>query len=75
MVTQPCEPFTGLPRQTMIQEMLRAVMIHIGWLLQSQNVPVPVPESKRWVAVVIALVLMIAVTVASAINPRRGHRD
>ena len=31
------------------------------------------PESKRWIAVVIALVLIICIAVVSCINPRRGR--
>ena len=33
------------------------------------------PPPKRWIAVVIALVLLIAITAVSCINPKRGHRD
>ena len=42
------------------------------WLAQGTAAA---PPRKRWVAVVIGLLLVAGVVVASVLNPRRSHRD
>ena len=44
-------------------------------MVLAQSEVVPLKETKRWVPLVVALLLVILIGLAACINPKRGHRD
>jgi len=44
-------------------------------MVLAQSEAIPLKENKRWVSVVVALILMICIGFAACTNPKRGHRD
>ena len=44
----------------------------VAALLATSDAP---PRPYAWITVVIAIVMILAIAVASCWNPRRGHRD
>lgn len=56
--------------QCLMADLPTAIMV----LAQSEAIPLK-EENKRWVAVVVALILMICIGFAACTNPKRGHRD
>ena len=45
----------------------------LAFSLLAENVPAP--EGSGWIALVIAVVLVVGIGVASCMDPKRGHRD
>jgi len=70
----------GMKRLRPLSRMFGLLIVGLGSLMAGvPAVAAEVPKLDKgdegWIGVVIAIVLVIAVGVASFINPKRGHQD
>jgi len=56
----------------MLSSLFVVLLASPAWAIEKAGEP---PESGGWIAMIIAIVLMIAVCVGSFMSSRRGHQD